>query len=149
MAKEFIRHKLIDFQKKIADLSFKVASLQNGHWQWEKKLYLDLFEVLDSFENVFQSLEEKEPEWEKSAQMAMKSFRSIYKKILRLLSHRGIEQIEFPDNKAVFGLCKVVETKVAPGKQNEQIISVLRKGYIKKGGEVIRPADVITVLNDR
>jgi len=147
MSKEFIRHKLIDFQKKIADLSFEIASLQKDYSSGEKALYLELFEVLDSFENVFQAVEEKEPAWDRSAQMAMKSFRSIYRKILRILSHRGIEQIEFPDNKAVFGLCKVVETKADPVKENEQILSVLRKGYRAKDGNVIRPAEVITVLN--
>jgi molecular chaperone GrpE (heat shock protein) len=147
MAKEFISRKLIDFQKKIAELSFALTSLRNDRASGERALYLELFEVLDSLENVFHSIEEKEPEWDKSAQMAIKSFRSIYRKIMRILSHRGIEQIEFPDNKAIFGLCKVVETKAEPGKENEQILSVLRKGYREKDGKVIRPAEVITVLN--
>ena len=147
MTKRFIRDKLIDFQKKIADLTFTATALQNEHIKWEKELYLELFEILDSFENVFQCLENKESEMEKSFQMAIKSFCSIYKKILRILSHRGVEQIEFPENKAIFGLCKVVETKAMPGMENEQILSVLRKGYLKKGGEVIRPAEVVTVLN--
>jgi len=79
--------------------------------------------------------------------MAMKSFRSIYKKIVRLLSERGVEQIEFPGHKAVFGFCKVMGTKAVPGMENEHILSVLRKGYQKKSGEVLRPAEVITVLN--
>ncbi|MEW5801343.1 MAG: nucleotide exchange factor GrpE [bacterium] len=147
MAREFIRHKLIHFQKQIADLSFTLTSLQNEHSRGEKELYLELFEILDSFENVFQSIEEKEAQWDRPAQMALKSFRSIYRKIQRVLLQRGIEQIEFPDNKAVFGLCKIVETKASPGQENEKILSVLRKGYKRKDGEVIRPAEVITVLN--
>ncbi|MEW6381391.1 MAG: nucleotide exchange factor GrpE [bacterium] len=146
--KELIRRRLIGFQKQIADLSFAFTSLQNDHRQWEKELYLELFEVLDAFENIFQSIEAKEQGWDKSARMAMQSFRSVYRKILRILSQRGVEQIEFPDNKAIFGLCKVVETKALPGKENEEILSVLRKGYRKKDGEVIRPAEVITVLNN-
>jgi len=146
-AKEFLRRRLIDFQKRIADLSFALASLQNDHQQWEKEFYLELFEVLDSFENIFQSIEEIEPQWDKSARAAMQSFRSIYRKILRMLSQRGIEQIEFPDQRAVFGLCRVVETKTVPGMENEHILSVLRKGYRKKNGEILRPAEVITVLN--
>ncbi|MFH0926083.1 MAG: nucleotide exchange factor GrpE [bacterium] len=147
VAKKLVRNKLIDFQKKIADISFLLTSQQNEHNQREKELNLELFDILDSFENTFNLIQEKESSWEKSAQMSMKTFRSIYKKLLRVLFERGVEQIEFPANKAVIGLCKVVETRVMPGIENEYILSVVKKGYKKRTGEVIRPAEVVTVLN--
>lgn len=147
MAKQFLRKKLIDFQKRIADLSFTQTSLENEHLKWKQDLYLDLFEVLDSLENIFKSLEGKEADLEKSSKNTIKGFHSIYRKILRLLSKRGIEQIEFPGKKAIFGLCKVMETRPMPGMENEQIIAIVRNGYVERGGEVIRPAEVITVLN--
>lgn len=147
MTKEYIREKLIDFQKRIADLSFSHTALQNEHMKWKLELYSDLFEVQDSLENMLKGLEEKETNPEQSSQNLIKGFRSIYMKILRLLSKRGIERIEFPENKAIFGLCKVIETRPMPGMENEQIIAIVRNGYMERGGDVIRPAEVITVLN--
>ena len=146
-AKQCIRYKLIDFQKKIAHLSFDIASLRREQSEGEKELYFELFEIVDSFENIYQTIENKESEWEKSVQRVMKSYRSIYKKIVRLLSERGVVEIEFPENKAIIGLCKVVDTRSDPEMENEKIITILRKGYKKESGEVIRPAEVITVLN--
>ncbi|MBN2374421.1 nucleotide exchange factor GrpE [bacterium] len=121
--------------------------MQNEHKKWEKELYLEIFEILDTFENILEGMEEKRSETNGSFDTAIKNLRAIHKKILRLLSRRGIEQIEFPGNKALFGMCKIVETKAVPNMENESIISISRKGYRKKDGAVIRPAEVITVLN--
>ena len=146
-AKQYINQKLIDFQKKIADVTFTLNSLQSERDTRERELFLEIIEVLDAFENVSHTLDGKGPIEDKSAQRAVKSFQAIQKKIMRLLSRRDIEQIQFPKDKAVFGLCKVVDTKTAPEMENETILSIVRKGYKRKAGEVIRPAEVITVLN--
>jgi len=58
-AKQRIYEKFVTFQKKIADLSFTLTTTQNDHEKREKEFYLDLFEILDSFENVFQNVESK------------------------------------------------------------------------------------------
>lgn len=145
--KEFVRQKLIDFQKTIADLSFTVLSLQNDRGKWEKGLFLEILEIVDAFENIFRNLEESEQGQDPSTQRLIKNFQSIYKKIGRLLEHQGVELIEFTDHKAVFGLCKVVDTRAEPTKPNETILAIVRQGYRKKSGEILRPAEVITVLN--
>lgn len=148
MRKAYLRLKLIDFQKKIADLSHGLARSQDERRHWEKELFLEIVEIVDAFENIFHSIEGKDAIWDRSAQMALKSFSALYKRSLRFLERRGIEQIEFPENKAIFGLCQVVETKRDPNLENETIISVVRKGYKKREGEILRLAEVITVSNN-
>lgn len=147
MRKEYLRLKLIDFQKKIADLSHGLARSQDERRHWEKELVLEIVEIVDAFENIFHTIEGKDAMWDKSARIALKSFFALYKRSLRILERRGIEQIEFPENMAIFGLCQVVETKRDPSLKNETIISVVRKGYRRREGEILRLAEVITISN--
>ena len=102
--------------------------------------------VLDAFENIFNSLEDKAETFDKSMRRALKSFTRIQSKIRRILEARGVEQIALPDGKAVVGLCKVVETQAVEGREEGEIISVVRHGY-RHGDRVLRPAEVITVAN--
>ncbi len=146
--KEYLRLKLIEFQKKNADLSHELARSQDERRQWEKELFLEIVEIVDAFENIFDNIEGKDAIWDKSAQMALKSFSAVHKRSLRLLERRGIEQIKFPENKAIFGLCQVVETKRDANLENETIISIVRKGYRRREGEILRLAEVITVSNN-
>jgi molecular chaperone GrpE (heat shock protein) len=43
-------------------------------------------------------------------------------------------------------LCEVVETEADSQRKNDEIISVIRNGYIR-GKELIRPAQIIVVKN--
>lgn len=146
MKKERLRAKLIDFQKKILTLSRDLSARDELSRQQDDGLFLELASVLDSFENVFSSLQDKEEFFDKSAKRAMKSFRGIHRKLLRIMDENGVERLEFPDGKAEIGLCKVVDTEPMVGAQEGAIISVVRSGY-RRGGRVLRPAEVITVAN--
>ena len=102
--------------------------------------------VSDSFENVFNNLQAKEESFDKSAKRAMKSFRGIYRKLLRVMNERGVERLEFPKGKAEIGLCKVVDTEEMVDAEEGAIISVVRNGY-RREDRILRPAEVITVAN--
>jgi molecular chaperone GrpE (heat shock protein) len=146
MKKERLRAKLIDFQKKILTLYRERDARDELSRQQEDALFLELASVLDSFENVFNNLQDKEESLDKSAKRAMKSFRGIYRKLLRILDESGVERLEFPDSKAAIGLCKVVDTEPMVGAEEGAIISVVRNGY-RREERVLRPAEVITVAN--
>ena len=73
-------------------------------------------------------------------------YKTIQKKLLNLLQKFGIAKIEFPDNRLIVGLCEVVETEAANNRQNDEILSVVRNGYIR-GNELIRAAQIIVVKN--
>ena len=63
-----------------------------------------------------------------------------------MLHKNGITRIEFPDNRLIVGLCEVVEKEPDSNRDNDEIISIIRNGYIR-GKEVIRPAQIIVVKN--
>lgn len=144
MKKERLRAKLIDFQKKIVTLSRELEARDKLSQQREDGLFLELVSVLDSFENVFNNLQDKEKTFDKSTKRAMKSFRGIYRKLLRVMDESGVERLEFPNGKAEIGLCKVIETAPMADAGEGAIISVVRNGY-RRRDRILRPAEVITV----
>ncbi|MCP4697931.1 MAG: nucleotide exchange factor GrpE [Gammaproteobacteria bacterium] len=148
MSKALLKNKLIDFQKQILTLSQEIQTKERAHQEQEEGFILEILSVIDSFENVFKNVQEKEASFDKSARRAMKSYKAICRKLLRILEAKGVEQIEFPDGKAVMGLCKVIETKAADDSEDGTIIAVIRNGY-RFGERVLRPAEVVTVANKK
>jgi molecular chaperone GrpE (heat shock protein) len=146
MTKQRLQEKLIDFQRDIISLSQKLQSKKQAFQDSEDNLLLELMLVLDAFENIFKHLEEKEATFEKSVRRSLQSFKGIQRKIIRTLEERGVEKIEFPDGKAVIGLCKVVETRAVDGLEEGEIIAIVCNGY-RCADRVLRPAEVITVAN--
>jgi len=146
MTKQRLQDKLIDFQRDIIRLSQNLQSQDQACQDREDHLLLELILVLDAFENIFKNLEAKEAAFEKSVRRALKSFQSIQRKLLRILKEQGVEKIEFPDGKAVVGLCKVVETRAVEGLAEGQIIAIVSHGY-QCDTRVLRPAEIITVAN--
>lgn len=146
MKKERLRGKLIEFQKKVITLSRELEARDELSRAQVDGLFLELASVLDSFENVFNNLQAREESFDKPAKRAMKSFRGIYRKLLRVMNERGVERLEFPNDKAEIGLCKIVDTAQRVGAEEGAIISIVRNGYRCKG-RILRPAEVITVVN--
>lgn len=146
MKKDRLKAKLIDFQKKIVTLSREIESREELSRQHQDHLFLELASVLDSFENIFNALQDKEESFDKPVKRAMKSFRGVYRKLLRIMDESGVERLEFPDGKAEIGRCKVINTEPMRGMEEGTIISVVRNGY-RRGERTLRPAEVITVAN--
>ena len=111
-----------------------------------KDISLGMIDILDSFERVEESLIEKGMDKNEEASKTMNRYKTIQKKLLNLLQKYGISKIEFPDNRLIVGLCEVVETEADSDKKNDEIISVVRSGYIR-GKELIRAAQIIVVKN--
>lgn len=111
-----------------------------------KDISLGMIDILDSFERVEESLFEKGMDKNEEASKTMNRYKTIQKKLLNLLQKYGISKIEFPDNRLIVGLCEVVETEADSDKKNDEIISVVRSGYIR-GKELIRAAQIIVVKN--
>ena len=146
--KAFLREKFIEFQLKIAELTHALHEQEASSQAREKELNLNLLEILDAFENLNETIQAKEDEFDKTTRGLAKNVRAIHKKLIRLLKTNHIEQIEFPDNKARMDDCKIVDTREAADMDNETILSVVRNGYMdKEQGKVLRKAEVITVLN--
>ncbi len=146
--KALLREKLVEFQLRIAELTHALSEQEQTFLTKEQSLYLNLFEVLDAFENLDENIAEKEGTFDKTTRRLVKSVRSIEKKIVRLLKSNHIVEVTFPDNRAAMDSCKVVDTKEVGDMENETILSVVRKGYINtEENVVLRKAEVLTVMN--
>ncbi len=146
--KEFLRKKFIEFQLKIDKLTKALQEQEQAFKIKGKEQDIQLFEILDAFENLNENIKDKEKGFDKTTRMLVKNIRSIQRKITRFLEENHKCRIEFPDNKAKMEYCEVVETKEKPGMENETILSVVKTGYIdRQQNIVLRKAKVITVLN--
>ena len=146
MKKELLRDKLIIFQKDLISLSRELEAEKELARNREDELYLKLAAVLDAFENVFNTVRDKEETLDKSTRRMVKSFQAINSKLLRILVESGVERLAFPDGRAEIGLCKIVDTEVMEDAEDGTIVSVIRSGY-RRGERILRPAEVITVAN--
>jgi molecular chaperone GrpE (heat shock protein) len=111
-----------------------------------KDISLNIIDILDSFERIEESILEKEYNKIEEVNKTMNRYKTIQKKLLALLQKNGITKIEFPDQRLIVGLCEVLETETDNSRKNDEIVSVIRNGYIR-GKEVIRPAQIIVIKN--
>lgn len=144
MTKARLKDKLIGFQTEIIELSQTLQTERKRGQEQQERLFLELFEVLDACENIFNNMADKEETLDKSSRRMLKSFRAVYRKLLRLLEEQGVKMIEFQDGMCTIGLCKVLETRPDADREEGEIIAVVRNGYRSKQ-RVLRPAEVITV----
>lgn len=132
--------------KSINLLKNEVERKENEKHDLLKDISLNIIDILDSFERIEESINEKEYNKIDEVNKTINRYRTIQKKLLSLLQKYGVTKIEFPDNRLIVGLCEVVETEADIAKKNDEIISVIRNGYIR-GNELIRPAQIIVVKN--
>lgn len=127
-------------------LKNEVERKENEKHDLLKDISLNIIDIIDSFERIEEGIIEKEYNKIDEVNKTSSRYRTIQKKLLSLLQKHGITKIEFPDNRLIVGLCEVVETEADSNKKNDEIISVIRNGYIR-GKELIRPAQIIVVKN--
>ena len=77
MTKQRLLEKLVDFQRDIISLSQALQAKEQAFQDGEDQLLLELMLVLDAFENIFNSLEDKAETFDKSMRRALKSFTRI------------------------------------------------------------------------
>lgn len=143
MNKDLLRVRLVDFQKQIMAQSHDLRTSRKEYEESKDRFVLDIVSVLDSFENVFDSLKGKDESLDKSTKRAIKSFRAIYRKLVRVLEEHGVERLDLADGKAKIGLCKIVETKIEDSMEQGTIVAIVRNGY-RRGDRILRLAEVIT-----
>jgi molecular chaperone GrpE (heat shock protein) len=110
-----------------------------------KDFCLGIIKVIDSFESKEENLTERYAEAE-AAKKTIKSYSSIKKQLLNILKNHGVTLLEFPEKRLIVGFSKVVDTEPDKTKSNDEIISIVKNGYIR-GSELMREAELIVVKN--
>jgi molecular chaperone GrpE (heat shock protein) len=145
---EMLREKLVVFQREIAELKRLRREEEEDCRDREQDLLAELFEVLDVFDSLENNIRRRQLPLDKTSLGLLKNMRAVQRKLLRLLAARNIVPLDFPDRRAKAEQCRIVETKQMPDKEDEEILVVLKKGYIdRKENLVLRKAEVMTVRN--
>jgi molecular chaperone GrpE (heat shock protein) len=110
-----------------------------------RQTFIGVIDVLDSFERIEGSIKERSTNDETALKTLMR-FKTVEKKLINLLKNYGIARLEFPDNRLIVGFCEVIETEADSKRKNDEIVTVVRNGYIR-GSELIRAAQIIVVKN--
>jgi molecular chaperone GrpE (heat shock protein) len=137
---------IVQYLKSTNLLKNEVERKENEKHDLLKDISLNIIDIIDSFERIEESIIEKEYNKIDEVNKTTSRYRTIQKKLLSLLQKHGVTKIEFPDNRLIVGLCEVVETEADSNRKNDEIISVIRNGYIR-GKELIRSAQIIVVKN--
>ncbi|MBN1653768.1 MAG: nucleotide exchange factor GrpE [Deltaproteobacteria bacterium] len=147
--KQYLKEKITEFQRNIAQLSRSLTKQQDDFSRREKELLVALFEVLDAFDNLEKAYAERAGALDKTAARLLKGMRTISGKLRRILQERNIIAIEFTNGKISMEHCRIIDTKRVANAENESIISIEKTGYIDiEKNIVLRKADVVTVLNE-
>jgi len=132
--------------REIVSLKNNIDELENEKKDQFKKLILGIIDVIDSFERAEEGLIEKQLRKTDEVFKTMQRYKLVLKKLQNLLSIHGVTKLEFPENKLIIGFSKVIDTEPDSNKKNDEIISIVKNGYIK-GKELIRDAEIIIVKN--
>jgi molecular chaperone GrpE (heat shock protein) len=111
-----------------------------------KEMASGIIDIIDSFERLEEEIIEKGRNKSKDISKIMKRYYTIHTKLLYLLQKHEIKKIEFPDNHLIIGWCEVIGTEPDSEKENDEIITIIKNGYVK-GNELIRAAQIIVVKN--
>jgi molecular chaperone GrpE (heat shock protein) len=127
-------------------LKNEIEQKENEKHDLLKDMSLNIIDIIDSCEYIEEWVIENNYNEIEEVKKTNSRYKTIQKKLLGLLQKNGISKIEFPDNRLIVGICEVVETEADSNRKNDEIISIIRNGYIR-GKELIRPAQIIVVKN--
>ena len=148
-----IQESLSLVRKKISDLSVENLSLKNSKEELIKEnekaideIFCEFLSVLDTFDKAEEAIKERGWDADENAQRSIKRLLNAKKKAEIVLERYDVKPIVFEDNKMVAEWCITNDTIPDSSKENDEIVSIEKIGY-KRKGHVIRPAEVIIVKN--
>ena len=141
-----LKQLIIQNLKSTSILKNEVENKENEKYDLIKSVSLNIIDIIDSCENIDEWVIDNKYNEVEEARKTNSRYKTIQRRLLALLQTQGISKIEFPDNRLIVGLCEVIETEADRNRKNDEIIAIIRNGYIR-GKELIRPAQIIIVKN--
>ena len=132
--------------QEVSQLKNKVIRKEQEKQDQLRDMLLAIIDIVDSFERVEEGLAERGLDKSEEGSRVMKRYKGVHRKLMNVLNINGVEPLTFPNNQLVVGFSRVVDTVPDNTKQNDEIITIIRNGYVR-GDELIREAEVITVKN--
>jgi molecular chaperone GrpE (heat shock protein) len=132
--------------KRISGLKNDIENKETEKQDLFKDIILGIIDVIDAHERVEESLIERGMDKNDENAKIINRYKTVQKKTLNLLNKYGVTKLEYPENKLIVGFSKIVDTEPDSSRKNDEIITVVRNGYIR-GKELIREAELIVVKN--
>ncbi len=139
--------------EKLSELARKNLELQSECEKANKRAESILDEalcqfltVLDTFERAEQYIAEHKLDNDENGSKAIRRLLNAKKKAMFVLDKYNVEEMVFEDNMSIPDWCSVVDTEPDSSRQNGEIFSMEKKGYLRDG-RLLRSAEVIIIKN--
>lgn len=106
----------------------------------------DFIQVIDAYDKVELKVKETGLADDENAAKAIKRMLQPKKVALSVLSKYNVNQIDLDGKMIDENLCTVVDTEPDPTKEDGQVISIEKNGYVR-GERLIRRAEVVIIKN--
>lgn len=126
---------------------FEREQAQSAEQEKVRRLLLELLELSDAYERVFASIGEKENAADSQTRIWLGNFRSVYRRLHRLLRDWEVVPIEARECQADPYLHHVVETVAQADRPEGTIVEEVRRGYLW-AGKLLRVAEVVAVKKE-
>jgi molecular chaperone GrpE len=152
--KDLMEQKMPNVEEKIRDLIHRIAEKEaqlnetsKNRDQYLRKLFLDIIQVCDSFENLFEFLETKKEELSPDTMRVMNNFKTIHRLLQKVLKDRQVLVIKTESSYFDPHWQQILETVQDPTKEDGFVVEEINKGYIWQD-YVLREAKVKVVKNE-
>ena len=135
------------FMRQCAKLELTVSDKERQHTSKMEEFLLRLIEVLDSFEQLFQNISDKQDKIDQQTKIWIGNFRTIYRFLKSIIDEQGVIELEIIDWSFNPHSHRVIETVVDLSKPDGTIVRQTQKGYLWQD-RIIRKAEVIVVRNN-
>lgn len=134
-------------QKERIDLSNTIEENTKKAERRLDELFLNVINVLDVFHKAEQTIHDHQWDTSEESKKCIGRFKNVEKRLVKLLDENEVQKITFPDGKAIYDLCSIVDTEPDSTQSNDTILSIEKEGYVRKSNRLLRRAEIVVVKN--
>lgn len=134
--------------RQLAEAEFSLSQQEQQHTDKARRFLLDILEVLDAFERLFDVIENRKDQMTDRSKRWIANFRTVYRILKRTLSKQGVAPIENLAQGFDPHWHNAVEKVTDTSKQNGTIVEERKKGYVWQN-QILREAEVVVVRNPK
>lgn len=144
--KSAINEKLSELARKNLELQSECEKANKRAESILDEALCEFLTVLDTFERAEQYIAEHELDKDEDGSKAIKRLLNAKKKAMFVLEKYNVKKMVFENNMSIPDWCSVTDTEPDSSKQNGEIVSIEKNGYLRDD-RLLRSAEVIIIKN--